>query len=1433
MNASSPSRPPFSGMDSSGSSKPRKGLRKLMDKLSVSRSRSRSRSPSQSSQAGPGTLSQPIERTEGNESSPHVSNLPTGAIGTTGARLNIPIVVEPGAEGTASSKETLGNEKTLPQTNETENTAKSRVLSGTDKPANRSAWKTLRTSLHFLHETSDIFPPLSSAVGILLLCIDGLESVAKRRDDYAELATTLSAIIDSLKQHAGSMPTSDSGSLSNLALSLEQCAMEIRTTLDRMTTGRFQNASTDEEELLRHYQRVQSLFQQLQNTRLEGLRPVKQATYDSSLSTEVSRRGCTEGTRTAVLAELNTWLHDPNSPSIYWMNGMAGTGKTTIAYTFCEQVDNRKQLAASFFCTRNSTDCRDTSRIIPTISYQLARYSIPYRSALCDMLGHNPDAGSKYVMKQFEQLLKEPLQQVTTAMPDNLLVVIDALDECDSRNGIERVLDMLLRYAKQVPLKFLITSRPEYEIYNRMRLHQQSRVVIHLHDLESSLVQADIELYLTEELEFMSPTRIEIEQLAYRSGCLFIYAATLVRYILYGMRVANPRQRLQSVLSSTPQSGRNHAEIDALYKAILESALQEADMEEHEADDVKTVLQTVLFAQEPIGVETISVLGGLDDPERVLYALQPLRSVIHQSEETGLVSTLHASFPDFLLSSKRSGAFFCDVVQYSQPLAQRCFGVMKSQLRFNICALDSSFVSDDEVEDLESRIKLRITPTLAYACQYWANHLGMATRSGALSKMLNEFLSQRLLFWMEVLNLLKMINAGVDMLHKTNTWIKQIGSPLAEKELIELIEDSYIFVTSFAGSVASRSTPHIYISCLPFCSRSSQVYKHYWKRTQGLLQLTGSLIDCRSSAAMSYWKDDIFRAGTFSSDGSRYLGGLDDAVVIRDVYNGAILVGPMLGHTSDVCACCFSSDGAQAISASKDGAIRVWDAYNGRLISGPFHYDTSHIIALDYRVNTDDLGPVVFEQDTNFIRTIAWSPDGTRIAACFHAASTVCLWNAQTGMLIDALNLHTRLVTVVVMSPDGALFASAADDIRLWNVHDGTPAARPYQGHTPSIVCSVTFSPDSSHVISASDDIQVWRISDGAIISKFGFKPNIRTVAITPDGTQVASGSDHGMICIWKAEDGALLAGPFYASNGGNLIDASISHLMYTLEGSRLLARDVDGIITTRLVSHILSSSHMPVLQFSAGEIRSASFSSDGKAIFTLDKTSTIKGWDIRDGSSTEVLDEGHHFPSFDTPSISSPDGQYTSVRIGDGLQVINTWDGSIVLGPWRNTAGQFSQDSTIIATYTGSPDFSIKLWDLKTRQLIASPFAGDTSHPRYIAPSPDNSSIATLSWDSRVLRIFNTFTRVLDITTTSDPQLDSASNSTPAQVYEGWSIRKDGWVTNSSSHLLFCTPFEFNAGWPSPHTSLVIMSHGTVQVPKQTLFLGESWNRCYSSDIE
>jgi hypothetical protein len=216
---------------------------------------------------------------------------------------------------------------------------------------------------------------------------------------------------------------------------------------------------------------------------------------------------------------------------------------------------------------------------------------------------------------------------------------------------------------------------------------------------------------------------------------------------------------------------RHTHQIDVLYTIVLNSALNEDSLEADEIEDIRLVLWTVLLAQEPIGVETITRLADIDDEKRVIHALPSLRSVLHQSEGTGLVSTLHASFPEFMLSSERSRNYFCDSFAHNQSLAWRCFIIMKEQLRFNICGLDSSLVPDARIENLQQRIESRIPATLAYACRHWANHLASASMADRLYNQLHEFLCDRLLYWMEVLNLRRELFLGVDGLLKAQKWL--------------------------------------------------------------------------------------------------------------------------------------------------------------------------------------------------------------------------------------------------------------------------------------------------------------------------------------------------------------------------------------------------------------------------------------------------------------------------------------------------------------------------------------------------------------------------------------------------------------------------------------------------------------------------------------
>ncbi|KAG8732253.1 hypothetical protein FRC11_014842, partial [Ceratobasidium sp. 423] len=529
---------------------------------------------------------------------------------------------------------------------------------------------------------------------------------------------------------------------------------------------------------------------------LENLGPVKLAVFNSAMSTDIGRRSCTENTRTQILVDSMAWADNPDGAKIYWMNGMAGTGKTTIAYSLCERLEAAGQLAASFFCTRTSRECSEAKRIIPTVAYQLARRSAPFRDALCGVLDKDPDIGTLNTTSQFDSLLAKPLVESKELMTRNQVVVIDALDECDNPHAVKIVLDILFRYAADLPVKFFVTSRPEPTIRSSMMSGiaecNRPHSILYLHEIEKSLVQADIELYLKDELKDMLPAHCaDIEELAEQAGNLFIYAATAVRYIRPTGKAVNSRQRLKTILEVNNQSNKSMSAIDTLYSTILSAAIHDTSLEPNEQKSIQAVLWTAICACEPVLIDTLAALCDLDQTDAAVSALEPLRSVLHVSDHNHLVTTLHASFPDFMFTEERSQEFFCDRSIHDQFLARRCLDIMKAQLRFNICKLESSFILDDEIPDLKARVESRISLELFYTSRFWVDHLSQGGAPSSLFELLYEFLSQRLLFWMEVLNLKKCIVVGAVASTKAHMWLRASD---ASPELIALARDAQIFV---------------------------------------------------------------------------------------------------------------------------------------------------------------------------------------------------------------------------------------------------------------------------------------------------------------------------------------------------------------------------------------------------------------------------------------------------------------------------------------------------------------------------------------------------------------------------------------------------------------------------------------------------------------
>ncbi|KAK1062123.1 hypothetical protein LTR74_010556 [Friedmanniomyces endolithicus] len=1078
------------------------------------------------------------------------------------------------------------------------------------------------------------------------------------------------------------------------------------------------------------------------------------ATYDSSAEGELPR--CLPGTRIELLKLINDWATDPAGQRMFWLRGVAGTGKSTIARTVAESLHEDGLLGASFFFKRGRGDRSHATLLFPTIARQLADLFSEVGHVVASALDEDSLLCDKHLQPQFEKLLLQPLQQAShpSVRTASVVLVIDALDECEDGQNIMTILRLLSRIEviTSIRLRIFLTSRPELPVVLGFKkevrgdLHHDVR----LEDVEQTTIERDIRIFY--ELQFSQikednllyddkisaewPGESTIASLVDRAKPLFIVAFTVSRYIAE----ADPTGRLDKMLrqdSNEPLTG-----LKGTYLPILEQvvAVGDASQRNNRTAEFQHVVGSIVLLSNPLSTTALSSLLAISRPE-VVKALQPLSSVLNiprtadgRIHPTTPITLFHLSFRDFLLdaSLKDEHKFWIDARKMHGMLGTQCIRLLDSgTLREDVCAIDDPGIRRAEVA--KSTVHGSLPDAVAYACRYWVQHVVDSGEHVTDVGAVYPFLEKHLLHWMEALSWL---GRASEIIHGLRA-LRSVTNAQSGTHLLNLLDDAIRFALS-NRYILDHAPLQTYVSALLFAPSQSIVrrmfavgLRKYFKtkprvperwgaekqkleghadRVTGLvfspdgkILMSGSA-DCTviwdvatGEEKQKYEHDTEVSGMAFSQDGNRTASISGDAIVVRDAASGEV-TQKLIGHHDDVTAAVFSPDSKTLSSASNDTTLRLWDVATGK------------------EMQKQELALPVER------KTLAFSFDNKTIA--YGSGEYIILRDAATGVEKQKFVGHTDLINAVAFLPDGRIVVSGSRDmtVRLWDIETGEEKQN-LVGHTQGVSC-VACSSDSRTIASGSWDltIRLWDARTGIQKQSFtGHSDAIVAIAFSADGKIIASGSWDMTVRLWDAtmsEETQKLEGP---EDSGPSLNSPFSAMCVSLDGQMIASGSVDG--TIRLWDVATGEETQKPILTNALYIKAVDLSPDSEMVafgsiygaFGLSdpQLGTTRLWDADTGEEIdEVSDAMRSRRDRDVNVIKiSPDNRtillasrqdHATVRLWDVAteKVTQSFEMSSMDGlkkgfhPERLTAVAFSADSKTVATGSAVHMVTSGPWD-------------------------------------------------------------------------------------------------------------------------------------------
>lgn len=534
----------------------------------------------------------------------------------------------------------------------------------------------------------------------------------------------------------------------------------------------------------------QNLVNLEQKTLLGTLPVATGASFDSR--DEEHNPTCLQNTRVDLLLRIHEWANNPDAKPLFWLNGMAGTGKSTISRTIARQFAQSEQLSGSFFFKRGEADRGSLSKFFTTIAAQLAERHPIIAPHIRSAVDANPYVAGKAAQDQFDKLILQPLGNIppNTWRMTSLVFVIDALDECDEDKDIKLIINLFSRTKElQLPkLRFLITSRPELPIRLGFNAVEGTYQDLILHEIPHDIIEHDIAAFLEYELskinkEFNSsvsadrqlpsdwPGTEKMQILVEMAIPLFIFAATVCRFLADRRGGRSPSEKLQTVLQLQTRSQKS--KLDATYLPILANLIDGLHGEDKDFTlrQFRDIVGPIVILASPLS--TLALARILNVSKDSVYSqLDMLHSVLSiPVSPQSPVRLLHLSFREFLVDpEKRENPFWVDEKDTHKKMATNCLRVMNEHLRTDICRLGRPGKRRSSVTTQATDSYM--PPELQYSCLYWVYHIQQASELLDDNSEVYEFLLNHFLHWLEALGLMARASEGLNGLKALQSVLK-------------------------------------------------------------------------------------------------------------------------------------------------------------------------------------------------------------------------------------------------------------------------------------------------------------------------------------------------------------------------------------------------------------------------------------------------------------------------------------------------------------------------------------------------------------------------------------------------------------------------------------------------------------------------------------